>query len=187
MKAETLFGSLGPRDRRTTNLLGARERPWLAKLRRGAVPTPRWAVEMTARVCEREGVDGPELLWQVPVRTVRSWSQTDLWGRQAPLIEKRLHGGASGTTWPTEGLCLVRAGRDEEDNRYVLLHGLAHHIAGPGHSHDRVWAGILVRIIAAEEPELLEYGTRRGEYQSYAQALEAHRFAADHPSLFGRL
>lgn len=42
----------------------------------------------------------------------------------------------TGRTWPAIDRIVVTAGTDRSQQRWVLLHELAHWLAGPGHKHD---------------------------------------------------
>jgi len=77
---------------------------------------PAWAVKLAADVCETAGVEVPVLTWRRSADAVKS----------------------SGRYYGTERRIVVTTGRDRKDQRFVLLHELAHHLT-PKAKHSRAF------------------------------------------------
>lgn len=54
----------------------------------------------------------------------------------------------SGVASPRKYRIGITAGTDEQDQRVMLLHELAHIVVGPGHGHDAVWRSVVDELWA---------------------------------------
>ena len=85
---------------------------------------PQWASALTARVCEDYRLPPPNLVWRRSrPRSARSAGTVDY---------------ATGRTFPS-GRIVVTAGADRKDAKLVLLHELAHYVAGTEENHNAVY------------------------------------------------
>jgi hypothetical protein len=86
---------------------------------------PAWATSLVARICEDRGVTPPPLTWR----------------------RSRVHTGTSGR-WFATGRITIDAGTDRADQRIVLIHEVAHHLA-PNHHHDGTFWGVAWELFRA--------------------------------------
>ena len=82
-----------------------------------AQKVPVWAFRLILRVCVECDADLPMVTWH-----------------------KSKHSYSSGRTWPGRKMCRrgrihVTAGRDSRDQRFVVLHELAHHLLPASEHH----------------------------------------------------
>lgn len=87
--------------------------------------TPAWAVRLAAQVCERAGVAPPVIRW------TRSRAKVNVTSSSGTYYTTR----EAGLRGVFEPLIVIRAGRSRQDQKLVLLHELAHHLAPAGAHH----------------------------------------------------
>lgn len=87
--------------------------------------TPAWAVRLAAQVCERAGAKPPVIRW------TKHRGKTGLRSSSGTYYTSK----EAGLRGVFEPLIVVRAGASREDQKLVLLHELAHHLAPLGAHH----------------------------------------------------
>lgn len=94
---------------------------------------PEWAEELTIQVCKDYRRRLPEQMWRKSFD--RHWVERFTKEDGTRLFIKRINNSSSGSYTRTRNLIKIRAGSDEQDQRLVLLHELAHHIMGRNKAH----------------------------------------------------
>lgn len=88
-----------------------------------------------------------------------------------PSVEwrrSRIKSHTSGRTWDYADRIVVTVGSDRSQHKWVLLHELAHWLAGPGHHHDATFWDIAYELYR-------EFGVYRLAAQQESRSLVAAR------------
>ena len=137
--------------------------------------TPKWASELTARVCAAHHVPAPEIRWRKRRKRV-------VGSVTYPPSES-----SSGSAYTTQNRVAIRAGSSRRDQKLVLLHELAH-ILCPKHHHDQVfWAKAWELYRTYKVPvrcaQRREFGYKRGARTAYLKLIARPRPSKPKPTI----